>query len=105
MNVVFYVLCCLSVAIGIYLFTTSLTEDIKNDLIAFSDNIKLERNQKELFKQLFHFIQFYSTVKGLVCKWSAFTQPMILILFVTNLITICVSMLLIQMEMVSLTVE
>lgn len=131
MNVVFFMLCCLSTGIGIYLFTTSFTQDIENDLTTFSDDVKSKGKQstKKHFMLLIDFVQFHSKVKRfdlvfslnnqrmstsnqacyllrflkrLVCNWSENVQPMLLVLFATNIITISVSMLLIQMEMVRL---
>ena len=62
-NLCFLMISALSLGIGLYLLITSLTKDIKNDVIGFSDQIKTEPNPMILARQLFDCIQFHSTVK------------------------------------------
>lgn len=66
MNMIFFLGTCLSIGIGFYMFINSLTQDIKNEMIAFSDRIEAEPNPILLTKQLDKLIEFHSTGKKCV---------------------------------------
>ena len=113
--------------ISAYMLIDALTEDITIKVSEISAAIQWKtRDSSELFKQLFDFIQYHSTVK--MCVYScvgdtlqfgsffllfffllfryAFNssrvyQPVFMILFTCNIITICIACLLILMELVS----
>lgn len=63
LNVMVLITYGICLEIGMYMLITSLTKDIKNDLFVLNEMIKLDPNPMELFKQLYDFIQFHSTVK------------------------------------------
>lgn len=121
MNVVFFLICDLCIGVGFYIFTTALTEDIKNDFIEFDVWLKSEPDPMLLSKRLSELIQFHSIMKRWVCvrveNWrrhltfsffsfrcvcnlADIVQPIFMIVFGANFVTICVAMLSIQIGMV-----
>lgn len=109
-----------------YMLMTALTDDVENDSIAISARVKMEPNSVFLCQQLFDFIEFHSTVKRykrskininqsintfpfktiqfhfrFFCDLVKISQFIFMVTFVANIITLCVAMLSIQIEMVS----
>lgn len=68
-----FIMCCLSFGIGVFVIVTSLTMDIKNDLIAFNDRTKTEPNPILLSKSLIQFVQIHST--ALRCDKKICSEP------------------------------
>lgn len=63
LNVIFFLVCNICTGVGFYIFSMSLTEDVKDDFWAFGVWIKSEPNPTLLSKQLFDLIQFLSLMK------------------------------------------
>lgn len=63
LNFIYFVTCCVTLGIGIFVFITSVATDLKNELIAFADRIKIEPNPMIMIKSLHDFIQFHSNGK------------------------------------------
>lgn len=64
----YYIVGALSLGLANYMVVLSLTRDIKNDLIAFGDRVKVEKDRTILYKSLVDFIQFHSQIKTYVRK-------------------------------------
>lgn len=112
----------ISIGIAGFRFINALTKDVKNDVIAFRDRLKSEPNPMILAKQFFNFIQFHSDTKRcvrslcffpfkifvltlffvsrLLYKMANTMQPIFPIVFVCQIMIICISMVSIQIEMV-----
>lgn len=52
-------------AIGIFLFTLSMTEDIKNNLNSVNEMIKIKGTRPEIYKKITHSIRLHSKAKQL----------------------------------------
>lgn len=63
LNLMFFATFCLCFGICFYMWTIALTEDVRCDFIAFSDQIKSEPNPMILCKKLIDLIEFGSAVK------------------------------------------
>lgn len=63
LNLMFFATFCLSYGICFYMWTMALTEDVRCDFIAFSNQIKSEPNPMMLRKKLIDLIKFGSAVK------------------------------------------
>lgn len=128
LNLHFFVACAVSTGIGIYLWASTFTLDIKNHIRIVNDIVNLgnsDDNHLRLSKQLYETIEFFTVVKQLsgikniyksvnfwlANKWIKFinrllrngsklVQSIFPILFTWSLITICGGMLLISIETV-----
>lgn len=124
LNVMVLITYGLAFEICLYKLITSFTEDIKSDLFALNEIVKSGLHPAKLFKQLFEFIEFHSAVKRFKLKrtskhifehfkvkknsayrylsnWSKFSQPVFMVAVVINIVTICVTLLSMQIELVS----
>lgn len=63
MNLLFFMTCSFCIGVGVYMFITSLTKDLKYNLTIINKLFKAEQNPTELLEQLFNWIQFHSKVK------------------------------------------
>lgn len=63
MNLFIFMACELSTGIGTYILVTSITDDIKNEFLSFSQIVRSKRNHVKHMKQLTDLIQYHSTGK------------------------------------------
>lgn len=128
LDLFFFVSCCVSLGIGIYMVVTSLTEDIKIILNSINENAKFKRNRLKLSKEIYNALEFHATAMRLnkcvdnfiipfkcdiiilfdfrlVRDTSAVAQPIFMILFSWSCITICGGFLIITMGLVSYYIQ
>lgn len=91
---------CMTVGFGTFLLTISMTSDIKNDLISINKKAKTKKKRASALKQLTELIQYHSHAKQLANDFSNVFQPIFMVLFTWSVLTICTSMLLIQIDIV-----
>lgn len=63
LNMLYFLICDLSIGIGFYMFETALTKEIKADFTALGVCLKSEPNPLLLLKQLSDSIQFHAIMK------------------------------------------
>lgn len=92
---------CIAVGFGTFLLTISMTKDIKDDLILINKIAKIKKNRTPALKQLTELIRYHSKAKQLAHDFSDVFQPIFMVLFTWSILTMCTSMLLIQIDIVS----
>lgn len=61
----FFVSCCVSLGIGIYMLVMALVEDIKTTLSSINGNVKSERNELHVMLKIYDTLEFHSTAMRL----------------------------------------
>lgn len=111
-----------AIGLGIFLLTLSVAEDINDDLISINKNAKNKKKRVLALKQLNEFVQYHSDAKQLSHEFLKFKllfklnfeslllrlahdfsnlfQPIFTVVFTWSTITICISLLLIQIDLV-----
>lgn len=62
-----YLACFLSLAFGVFMFTVSFAEDMKDQLHSTNESTKAKQSEFHILKQLVDFIAMYVAVKQLSC--------------------------------------
>lgn len=117
------VLGSLSFGVSVYLFTLSVNKDIRGILKTINRKAKSTQNQQNIIHRTRVYIQLHSDLKQLSAKWDRIKnyeelikcvlvfsrflqdfveicQPFLVALFLWGSITICCTMLMIQIELV-----
>lgn len=72
---IFFVGCCVIHGIGLYLFITTMVDDIQNNYSAINDRVRLKKNRLHIFKPFYETIHFHSITKQLSSLFSFLSAP------------------------------
>lgn len=121
----FLVMILLAIGILCFLFTIAITKDMKCILKTIARNFKTKRRRKLIFMQFIEFIDLHAATKQLscvpqkfpsiwncslsinnfspfsiVCDFSKLYQPILVTLFLRDILSTCCGLLIFQMELV-----
>lgn len=97
-----FVACLTCTTLGAYITGVSLSKDVNGDLFVIDESVKINQPSVITLKQLSEFVRAHSNGKRLLETYSAVYENILTILFTWSALTICINMLMIEMEIVEL---
>lgn len=92
--------CLACTTLGSYILAVTLANDIDGDLNVINASVKARRPVLHIFKQMSEFVRAHSNGKRLLETFSEVYENILTSLFTWCTITICLAMLMIQMQIV-----
>lgn len=96
-----FVACVSCTTLGAYLTAVSLTEDVNSDLFMIDESVKVKQPTVIILKQLSEFVRAHSAGKKLLETYSDVYDNILTVLFTWCMLTICIAMLMIEVEIVA----